>query len=51
VIETPMQFIDKCGMNHICDVQPESGVSATDPEEHLVFVVNKSDVKISTPDP
>jgi beta-lactam-binding protein with PASTA domain len=51
VIETPMHFIDKCGMNHICDVQPESGVSATDPEERLTFVVNKSDVKISTPDP
>ena len=51
VIETPMQFIDKCGMNHICDIEPESGVSATDPEERLTFVVNKSDVKISTPDP
>jgi beta-lactam-binding protein with PASTA domain len=51
LIETPQQFIDKCGMNHICDVSPESGVSATDPEERLTFVVNKNDVKISTPDP
>jgi beta-lactam-binding protein with PASTA domain len=51
IIETPTQFIDKCGMNHVCGVEPESGVSATDPEERLTFVVNKSDVKISTPDP
>lgn len=51
IIETPNQFIDKCGMNHVCGVEPESGVSATDPEERLTFVVNKSDVKISTPDP
>lgn len=50
-IDHPFQFIDKCGLNKICDIEPESGISLTDPTAVMHFTVNQDSVKISTPDP
>lgn len=49
-IEHPTQFIASCALGHICDVQPEAGVS-TDEHAHINFVVNEDKIKLSTPDP
>jgi serine/threonine-protein kinase len=49
-LEHPTQFVANCALGHICDVQPEAGVS-TDADARVVFVVNEDKVKISTPDP
>jgi hypothetical protein len=51
VVVNPFQFIDKCGMNKICGIEPQDGISTTDPTAEMHFTVNKNDVKISTPDP
>lgn len=50
-IETPQQFYKNCSLGTVCEVDPESGVSSENPEENIFFVMNKNDVKISTPDP
>ncbi|CAN5566966.1 hypothetical protein BH11MYX1_BH11MYX1_44090 [soil metagenome] len=50
-IETPLQFYKNCPLGIVCEVNPESGVSSENPEENIFFVMNKNDVKISTPDP
>ena len=47
-LETPMQFIAKCGLDHVCDVQPESGVSTSGV---ISLVVNQSSLNISAPPP
>lgn len=49
-IEHPTQFIAGCALGHICDVQPESGVS-TDEHARVAFIVNEDKLKLSTPDP
>ncbi|HET9992853.1 MAG TPA: PASTA domain-containing protein [Kofleriaceae bacterium] len=50
-ITHPFQFIDKCGLGKICDIDPEAGISLTDPTTVMHFTVNEDKVKISTPDP
>ncbi|MEO8554570.1 MAG: hypothetical protein ABI678_31555, partial [Kofleriaceae bacterium] len=50
VLDHPTQFLANCPLGHICDVQPEAGVSI-DVDARVVFVVNEDKVKISTPDP
>lgn len=49
-IDHPVQFIDKCGLGKICDIEPEDGLSLTDPTAVMHFTVNEDTVKISTPD-
>jgi hypothetical protein len=46
----PYQFIDKCGLGKICEIDHESGISTTDPTMVMHFTVNVDKVKISTPD-
>ncbi len=50
-IETPVQFYKNCPLGTVCEVSPESGVSSENSEENVFLVMNKNDVKISTPDP
>ena len=49
-IDHPMQFIDKCGLGKICEIEPEDGLSLTDPTAVMHLTVNEDTVKISTPD-
>ena len=49
-IDHPMQFIDKCGLGKICEIEPEDGLSLTDPTAVMHLTVNQDTVKISTPD-
>jgi len=49
-IEHPLNFIDKCGLGKICEIDHESGISTTDPTVVMHFTVNQDTVKISTPD-
>lgn len=50
-IDHPFQFIDKCGLGKICNIEPEDGLSLSDPTAVMHFTVNEDTVKISTPDP
>jgi len=49
-IDKPFQFIDKCGLGKICEIEPQDGLSLTDPTAVMHFTVNDDSVKISTPD-
>jgi len=49
-IEHPLNFIAKCGLGKICEIDHESGISTTDPTVVMHFTVNADTVKISTPD-
>jgi hypothetical protein len=46
----PNQFIDKCELGKICDIDPEAGIGTRNPDEQMTFIVNEDKVKISTPD-
>jgi hypothetical protein len=46
----PFQFIDKCGLGKICEIDHEAGISTTDPTMVIHFTVNEDKVKFSTPD-
>ena len=49
-IDHPFGFIDECALDTICGIEPESGISLTDPTAVMHFTVNQDKVKISTPD-
>jgi len=49
-IDHPFGFIDECALDTICGIEPESGISLTDPNAVMHFTVNQDKVKIATPD-
>ena len=47
-LETPVQFIQGCALDRICDIQPESGASMSDT---VTFTLNQKSFNISAPPP